>query len=208
MTRIAFGIAAVWIAALPASLAGFQIGADTLPPRPEEIPALLVSGEGRAAGLAGIEARIGALPPERATPWVQLMAVAEKSGRQAGSLAARALLRAEDDGGVRGSGLVDAELGGLPDEDRPALLAFAAHLAEGPDPRRALELRLRLLEAHPEAPEAHEARLRAARTLLARDGDRERARALLEELIVGAPNHPLAPAARRLLQELRSGPGS
>lgn len=191
--------------------------ADTLPAEPHEIPGLLASDEGRARGIAAIHSRAAGLPSERATAWVQLLAVAEKTAPRTGALAARALLAAEEGGGARGAGLLLEALDGAGSAaapgalaeaegaDRAALLAFAAHLVEGPEPGRAFEIRHRLLEEHPDAPEAQEARFRVARYLVNRDGDRARAQALLEELIVGAPNHPLAPAARRLLQEIRGG---
>jgi hypothetical protein len=79
-------------------------------------------------------------------------------------------------------------------------MALAAHLADLEDAARAAEIRRLLVTAHPEAGEAPEARLRRARYLLNQDDSRAEGLALLEELIVSDPEHPMAPEARRLYQ--------
>lgn len=182
--------------------------ADTLP-EPAAVPELLASADDRDRALQVIRARAVALAsdPERATPWIQLLALVEGTGPEAGSLAARALLQAE--GGGRPAEAASQVEGGLeevPEEDRASLLAFAAHLMEEAEPARAAALREALLEVAPGAPEATEARFLLARHLADVEGERARALQLLEELVVGAPSHPMAPAARHLLEELRRPP--
>ncbi len=194
--------AAEFVSHMPAA-AWAEAPSDTLAPDPREIPGLLESEEGRARGLEGIRARAGELSGRRATLWIQLLAVAEKGGPEAGALAARALLHVDDDAAARGAQLIREGLEGAAAEDRPALLALAAHLLDGPDPSEAAELRARLLELAPDAPEAPEAALRLARYLAGPGNDPQRAEELLEELVVGAPNHPVAPTARQLLNEIR-----
>lgn len=187
-----------------------QEGVETALP-PERIPELLASGsdEGRVEAMALIRDRAEALAssPERATAWVQLLALVEKSTAASGALAARALLAADGEGGQPIGTRLALEGEDVPEEDRPALLAFAAHLVEPEDAAAAAELRRRLLETAPGAPEAPEARFALARHLAGPGGDRVEAQALLEALIVDGPNRPIAPAARRLLQELRANPG-
>jgi hypothetical protein len=178
---------------------------------PDRIPELLASGgdEDRARAMAAIRDRAEALAssPERATAWVQLLVLVEKSASESGALAARALLAVDQEGGRRTGTQLAREAEEAPEEDRAALLAFAAHLVEPEDEAAAADLRRRLLDAAPGAPEAPEARFALARYLAGPGGDRARARELLESLIVDGPNRPIAPAARRLLQELRSNPG-
>ncbi|GEM_PF-3466131 len=179
---------------------------DTVLPEPQAIPELLASGQDRARALAGIGARAEELSGRRATLWIQLLAVAEKGGPEAGALAARALLHADEGEPAEGAGLIRSELDTVPEADRPALLGLAAHLLDGPDPAEAAELRTRLLDLAPDASEAPEAALRLARYLAGPGEDRERAVELLEELIVSAPNHPVAPTARHMLTEIRRSP--
>jgi len=181
------------------------------PPPPESIPGLL-AGDGpgspteaeRAAAMAGIRARASTLSQESATRWIQLLAVVEKSEPAAGVLAARAVLRADDGDGLGGARILEDGMDGVSGEDRPSLLAMAAHLLDPDHPERAADVRRRLLELAPDAPEATEARLRLARHLAGPGQDAKRAVELLEDLIVADPGHPMAPDARRLLQSIRN----
>ena len=88
----------------------------------------------------------------------------------------------------------------------------AARLATGADASPlAAELRARLVDEHPDAPEAAEASLELARWH-ATDGEGVGAAVrILETLIVEMPNSAVVPAARRELQRLqrdRPGPRS
>lgn len=84
----------------------------------------------------------------------------------------------------------------------PAMLGLAArlHHARG-DWGRAEPLWQRILEQHESSPEAAEADLAWARSLQSR-GDRARARARLEHLILSYPTSALVPQARRALEAL------
>ena len=199
----------VGLAAQTADSATAEGQADTASATPAGIPDDLRDPETRSQALARIlevaESREG---PVR-TLWVQGLAVAEKTSPEIGARAVEALLRAEA-GDIEAAAWALAEWPG-PDEmkgdDRAALLALAARLLDGADPEGGAQLRERLLAAHPAAPEAVETRLRLARYLAAResDEDRSRALALVEDLIVDTPDHPLAPEARRFLAQLRRG---
>ncbi|TVR58873.1 MAG: hypothetical protein EA422_15560 [Gemmatimonadales bacterium] len=143
------------------------------------------------------------------TLWVQGLAVAEKTTPETGARAIEALLRAEA-GEAQAGAWALAEWPGhdeMKGDDWAALLALAARLLDADDPEGGAELRERLLAAYPAAPEAVETRLRLARYLADQGSDEDRARALtlVEDLIVEAPDHPLAPEARRFLAELRRG---
>ena len=107
-------------------------------------------------------------------------------------------------------GRVDAALSEMEDElsrvsldDRPGLLALGARLLEneGRD-AGAAELRSRLVEAFPDAPETPEAQLRLAR-YRADEGRLGEARTLLEDLILNRPESAVVPEARRELQRVR-----
>jgi hypothetical protein len=208
MTRAVFLLVLLSTLLLPVEGAAETAG--TAPARPDSVPSaaevarLLASPESREEGLRAIAVRALSLPPDRATLWIQLMATAERTGPEAGALAAQAVARAEERDAPGG---VDLLLGGMerevPVEDRPALLALAGHLLEERDPARGAELRRRLVAEWPDALEAPEAQVQLARHLLKRDGASEAAEALelLEALLVRRPNHPLAPEARRLRQQ-------
>jgi hypothetical protein len=187
----------------PGSLPG-----DTIPSA-EEVARLLGSQDSRDQGLQAIILRASSLPTDRATLWIQLLATAERTGVEAGGLAARAVARADGrdaPGGV--ALLLEGMEGGLPEEDRAPLLALASHLLTEPDPVRAAELRRRLIQEWPEALEVPEAQVQLARHLLDQGGEAARGEAVevLEALLLRRPNHPLAPEARRLRQgALRPG---
>lgn len=170
-----------------------------------EIPDQLRDPEHRGAALQAIRTMGEESYGEEATLWVHLLAVAEKGSGDGGALAAEVTLLALNEGGDPAVEHLDEGLDGIEEEDRPALLALGARILDRDDPERAAELRRQLLSLDPEAQEAHEARLRLARHIAQTteaDG-RGEAVELLEELIVRAPNHPLAPEARRLLTAVR-----
>jgi hypothetical protein len=200
------------LASLPAAITAQDAGGT--PPPPERIPYLLAGTEGhppsetdRLAALSGIQAQATARRDSEATLWLQLLAVAEKSGPAAGALAARSVLAAEEGTPEAGADLLDGGLALAEQDDLPGLLALAAHLVDGRDPGRAASYREALLETKADAPEAWEARLLLARFLAREREGTDRALELLEDLIVNRPGHPVAPEARRLFQSLRN-PGS
>jgi hypothetical protein len=137
---------------------------------------------------------------ESAALWVQLFAVLEQVQPASGERAVRAVGLGLDEEGLEGAELLMNGVSGAPAEERPVLMALAAHLADSEDAPRGAEIRRLLVAAHPDAREAPEARLRRARYLLGEQDSRAEALALLEELIVSDPEHPMAPEARRLYQ--------
>ena len=181
---------------------------DTIPTA-AEVARLLSAHDSRDLGLQAIVLRATSLPTDRATLWIQLLATAERTGPEAGGLAARAVARADErdvPGGV--ALLLEGLGGGVSDGDRSALLALATHLLTESDPARAAELRRQLIREWPEALEVPEAQVQLARHLLDQGGDaaREEAVEILEALLLRRPSHPLAPEARRLRQgALRPG---
>jgi hypothetical protein len=176
--------------------------ADTVPSL-DEIRRLLGPGGDRGAGLAALGAHALSLPPPRATLWIQLVAAVERTDPGLAPLLFESVELAEAGAGVRGADRLESAVAGAGEGDRSALLWLAALLSQAPDPPRASRLRERLLAEHPDAPEAPEAAYRQARWLLGPGGDREGALALLEELVVSKPGHPVAPTARALLLEAR-----
>jgi tetratricopeptide (TPR) repeat protein len=88
------------------------------------------------------------------------------------------------------------------------LLAYAARLAAaGGDVARSDRIWRRIVDTHGDSPEAAEASLEIARSLL-RQGERGAALSQLEDLLVRWPNSALAPMARRELElARRSNPG-
>ena len=178
------------------------VSADTIPSA-EEVARLLGAQDSRDQGLQAILLRASSLPTDRATLWIQLLATVERTGVEAGGLAGRAVARADGrdaPGGV--TLLLEGVEGGLPEEDRAALLALASHLLAEADPARSAELRRHLIREWPEALEVPEAQVQLARHLLEQGSEaaREEAVEILEALLLRRPSHPLAPEARRLRQ--------
>ena len=202
-TTLGFG-PAVAQSAVPAAISS-EARTDSLPSI-EEL-ALWAEQEGGAERVReAILTRIAGLPGPEATIWVQLLSVVEQVEASAAP-AIRAVGMGVESKGLSGSEVVMGGLGAVPLADRAPLLALAAHLAEMEDAGRAEEIRASLLEDYPDAREATEVRLLQAGWFLG-GGDRiEDGMRLLEELIVGAPQHPLAPEARRLY-EAHGGRGS
>lgn len=171
----------------------------------EELPRHLADPEGRTLALERIRMRAAESTGPRATRWSQVLVVAEKGSAEAGGLAVQGVLEADAGDPTAGARQLLEGLDGVDPADRPGLLALASHLMEAHEPEEAASIRRQLLELDPEASEAQEARLALARHLAGRrEGEgHEEARTLLEELVVTAPSHPLAPEARRLLSTLR-----
>jgi hypothetical protein len=181
---------------------GQALSADTVPSL-DEIRRLLGPEGDRGAGLAALGAYPLDLPPGRATLWIQLLTAVERTDPGLAPLLLESVELAEAGAGLRGADRLDSALAGTGEGDRSALLWLAALISQAPDPSRSAHFRERLLAQHPDAPEAPEAAYRQARWLLGPGGDRERALALLEELVVSRPGHPVAPTARALLLESR-----
>ena len=170
------------------------------PPSTEEL-AQWMEEEGGAERVRGaILAHVAAVPGREGTLWVQLLSILERVDASAAPAAIRGVGLGAQSEGLSGSEVVMSGLSGVSVDDRAPLLALAAHLAGSEDPERAAEIRSRLIDQHPDAPETTEVRLLQAVWLLEGEGTREEGMGLLEDLIVSSPQHALAPEARRLYE--------
>jgi tetratricopeptide (TPR) repeat protein len=148
---------------------------------------------------------VGGLPPVEATPVIQLVSLL---GRLSGA-GARALAEAGARERRAGPGEAALRLAErtreLPEADRAPVLAEAARMAErGGREGTAAEMRRRIVEEHPDAPEAAEAALGFARYVAGRGGDVAEAIQILEDLITRRPNAAVVPEARLELERLRN----
>jgi tetratricopeptide (TPR) repeat protein len=146
------------------------------------------------------------LPPVRATRVLRLLSTLEEVSPRASRLLGVAAAGAHR-GALEAS--VDTLVSALPDledDDRPALMAWAAEAAQAAGQGAlADELLSAVVTGYPASRAYAEASLALARLRL-EEGEREEARALLEALILSRPGSPVIPAARRELQRLRSAP--
>ncbi|HSG49837.1 MAG TPA: tetratricopeptide repeat protein [Longimicrobiales bacterium] len=157
------------------------------------------------AGRAALDAALPALAPSRATEVLHLLSFLQRVGPAAGLRIAEAAAHAHHGSPDAGVGLLVEALPSVPDADRASLMAWAGEMAAGAgNLDRAEELYAALVEGYPHAPEYPEVALALARVQLER-GEAAAARAVLERLILGRPDSPVVPAARRELQRIRSG---
>jgi len=170
----------------------------------DEIAGALATGGDRAAVLEALSLRAASPVPERATLWIQVLSVVERTGAEASAAAVRAAGLGDLRQGSEGARLIQATLERAPRQDHPPLLALGALLTEEVDPLLAAELRERLLTGFPEGPERPEILFRQARWLVSIDARRGEGLSLLEDFIVAYPTHPLTPEARRIFQQARS----
>lgn len=175
---------------------------DTLASTLDRIAHLLAPGGDRAEGMEALARHAAALPPARATLWIQVLAAVERTEAEVAPQLVEAVRDAEAGDGAGAARVLEQAAGDAAGDQRAPLLWIAALVAEGPAPGEAARIRARLLEEHPGAFEAPEAAVRQARWA-ASQGDPERARALLENLVVSRPDHPVVPEARRLLDRWR-----
>jgi tetratricopeptide (TPR) repeat protein len=167
----------------------------------------LAQGDTQASVLALQEA-LAALPPAGATEAIQLISLLSRVGPEATRVVAfAAVLEHRGEPRVALDHLT-GEMEKLPAEDRPALLAHAARLADATGrPELGVQLRQRLVADHADSPELPDVVLALARAQ-ARLGQVADAIALLEKLILDRPNSSVVPAARRELDRLKgSTPG-
>lgn len=155
------------------------------------------SDRAREGILERLEARPAGAP---STLWVELLGIIDEVEPPTAAAAVRAVGLAEEGRGKDGAALVMDEVPGAKEEEAPALMALAAHLVEGEDPRRAAEIREGLLEDYPDAREVPEATILRARWLLESEDLKAEGMRLLEQFIIDRPEHPMAPEARRLFE--------
>ncbi len=164
-----------------------------------------LDGGGLKGGQVALAEAVQGLPPPHATDVIQLIALLERLGPLGkDALAASAVLVHRDER-VRAVDLLDDAAATVAGQDRPALLAQAARLADAGGAReRTASLRRRIVDEYPDSPETPEAMLALAQHYGSSEEGRDEAVGMLESLIVGRPDSPVVPAARRELQKLRA----
>ena len=166
---------------------------------------LLDSGEleeGRRALLLAVSG----LEPSVATEVIQFASLLGRLSPDGAGVLSRAGVLAHGGRGAAGAALIAEAVVELPEEDRAPLLAEAARMANrGALAEEAAGLYRRILQEHPDAPEAAEAALSLARYRAAQPDGREEAIRILEDLVTRRPDAAVAPDARRELAKLRSG---
>ncbi len=147
---------------------------------------------------------VGGLPASSATDVIELAALLDRVAPGTSATVAAAAAKAHRGAAVEASGDLTGAATSAPTSDRPPLLVLAARYADvGGRPDLAADLRVRLIDDHPDDPGVPEATVALARYHADQpDGVAEAVR-LLEELILARPESPLVPHARRELQRLR-----
>lgn len=144
------------------------------------------------------------LNPSDATGVIQFAGLLGRLSPKAATLLARAGALAHEGRGVEAADSLAGGLDGIPEEERPALLAQAARMADGVDgTEEGARLRRRILQDFPDSPEVGEAALVLARFQARTPAGRSEAIRLLEELVTERPNAAMVPDARRELERLR-----
>ena len=147
------------------------------------------------------------MAPSDATGTIRLLALLGRLSPGGSELLAGAAAAARRGDVQEAVARLEAGEGAVDDEERAALLAHAARLAEDAgDPVVAARLRTTLLERHPDDASVPEAALALARYHAAREGGTARAIEILEELIASRPNAAIVPSARAELSRLRGTP--
>ena len=153
-------------------------------------------------------ASVAVLPPEMATPAVQLANLLDRLPPEAATALADAELAARRGDGAAAADSLAAWATPFVEPVRAALLAHAARLADRWDsPGVAAVIRERILGELPGQPEVGEAALSLARHLATSPDGVPRAVSILEDLITRRPNAAVAPAARVELDRLRERGG-
>lgn len=149
-----------------------------------------------------------AAPTLRGADATEAIALATLMGRlsaEGGRLLARAMAGLAEGDPDRAARLLLEESTGLSDVERPAVLEFAAGLADrGQLADRAELIRREIVTEYPASREAPAAILSLARSLALRDRALPEARGLLERLILEYPRSALVPQARSELDRLES----
>ena len=167
---------------------------------------LLLENGAVADAIPELQSALPELAPSHATEILELtLALGELSAPGAGLAAAAAIAGHRDDP-ARAVSLVRDGVDAIPAPDRPAVLALGARAADRAGlADDATAFRRRIVSEHPEAREFPEAALRLARAIATEPDGREEAVRILEALIVGRPDSPVVPGARRELRRLQTG---
>lgn len=165
---------------------------------------LLLDAGDVAEGRRALMLALPGLAPGDATGVIQFVSLLGRLSPRSAEVLARAGVRAHEQGGVEAARMVTDGIAELPEKEWPALLAEAARMAEqGGAADEAAELRARLLDDYPDAPEATEGALALARYHAGIPGGLDEAIRLLEDLVTRRPNAAVVPDARRELERLR-----
>jgi hypothetical protein len=152
-------------------------------------------------------ALMGAAPSLQGAEGTETLALVTLLGRlsaDGAKLLGRAMQRAAAGQPAEAITLLGAEAGKLPAAERPAILEYAAGLADRAKlPAESERLRRSVIIEYPNSPETPAALLALARMLVERGDSPEEARQLLERLILDHPRSALLPQARRELDRLQ-----
>ena len=177
-------------------------------PRSASARAYLLLSEGRIQeGREMLTGALEGLSPSEATSTIRLVGLLGRLSPAAAAVLARAAAAAHGGATDEAVALLEEGAGASGDEERAALLAHAARVAEDAgDAATAARLRSTLLERYPEDATIPEAALALARYHAEQDGGRPRAIEILEDLIASRPNAAIVPNARAELARLRGMP--
>lgn len=162
----------------------------------------------RRGDVAGARAALMRSAPslqgEEATQALKLATLLGKVSRPGGELLGEALAEAGSGQAKNAVAIIEKRVDTLPESERPAILDFAAALADrGQMPLEGERLRRRIVTEFPQSHEAPAALLSLARSLTEKGGATEEAKAFLEKLIVEYPRSALVPQARQELERLQ-----
>ncbi len=140
-----------------------------------------------------------------ATQTLKLATLLGKVSRAGGELLGEALAEAGVGQAKSAVATIENRMEQLPAAERPAILDFAAALADrGQLPLEGERLRRRIVTEFPQSNEAPAALLSLARSLTERGEAVDEARTFLEKLIIDYPRSALVPQARQELDRLQS----
>jgi len=170
---------------------------------------LLLEGGAVPEGIVALQASIPDLEPVRATEVLELSLALSELTPVGAALAAQVAISGHRGRPADGLEAVAAGIDAVPPSDRPAILAMAAHAADGFDRGDlAMDFRRRLVAEHSDAREFPDAAVRLARAIAVEPGGRDEAVRILEALIVSRPDSPVVPGARRELRRIQNGGSS
>ena len=165
---------------------------------------LLLAGERPDEARRAFLMALPGLEPSEATTVIQFVSLLARLSPAGGGVLARAGALARQGRGEEAAASVSDALEDLPEEDRPPLLAEGARLADRAGAAgQGAGMRRRLLDDYPDSPEAAEGALLLARFRAGEPDGKDEAIRILEDLVVGSPEAPVVPDARRELERLR-----
>jgi predicted negative regulator of RcsB-dependent stress response len=162
----------------------------------------------RRGDVAGARASLMASAPSlhgaEATQTLKLATLLGKVSREGGELLGEALAATGAGAGKNAVIAVEKRVDALPELERPAILDFAAALADRSQlPLDGERIRRRIITDFPRSNEAPSALLTLARSLTERGEAGEEAKTYLEKLIIEYPRSALVPQARQELDRLQ-----